>query len=367
LITEDRNRLERILAALRPWLILAVVCAGFSLNPTFSRTFWTLRFLPNVLQQSATNIIIAVGMTFVIVTGGIDLSAGSVLAFCGVGLALTVTSGVTPLYAVAIALPVGAGVLFIGLRLRAGIKAGAAAAALAVPIAAFAIWRIAGNGIRLEWALAGALAVGACCGLVNGLGVAFGRVPPFIMTLGMLTAARGLTVAATNGNSVSGLPERLGGIGEGAPLVVIALATVVIGATILDLTQFGRSVRAIGGNEQAARLSGIDVPRIKLFAYVISGLCAAIAAVVLTAKFREADTGAGLGAELNGIAAVVIGGTPLTGGKGSVIGGMIGALTITVLNVGLVLIGVKDTLQGVVIGAVIIAAVMLDQLKSRER
>jgi ribose/xylose/arabinose/galactoside ABC-type transport system permease subunit len=195
------------------------------------------------------------------------------------------------------------------------------------------------------------------------MGIAFGRVPPFVMTLGMLTAARGLTVAATDGNSVSGLPERLGTLGEGAPLVLIALATVVVGSLILDRTHFGRAVRAVGGNEQAARLSGIDVARVKLLAYVFSGLCAAIAAVVLTAKFRLADTGAGLNAELNGIAAVVIGGTPLSGGEGSVVGGMVGALTIAVLNAGLVLVGVKDTLQGVVIGCLIVVTVMVDQLR----
>ena len=122
---------------------------------------------------------------------------------------------------------------------------------------------------------------------------------------------------------------------------------------------------AVGGNEEAARLSGLDLVAIKTTAYALSGLTAAVAAIAITAKFAVADTGAGTNAELNAIAAVVIGGTSLSGGKGSVVGSLVGALTIAVLNAGLVLVGVRDTLQGVVIGAVIVAAVMLDQARRR--
>jgi ribose/xylose/arabinose/galactoside ABC-type transport system permease subunit len=300
--------MRRSLPILRPWLILALVCGGFSLHPAFLHTFWTRSYLPNIAQQAAGNIILAVGMTFVILTAGIDLSVGSVLALSGVALGLT-------------------------------LKAGA----------------------PLALGLAAALATGAGCGLINGLTVALGRVPPFVVTLGMLTAARGLTVFVTGGASVSPLPARLGVLGQGWPLVGLALATVAAGAVLLGRTKAGRYLVAIGGNDEAARLSGVNLAGYKTLAYVLSGLAAGLGAIVVTAKFLVADTGAGVNAELNAIAAVVIGGTRLSGGRGSVIGSLVGALTIAVLNAGLVLIGVRDTLQGVVIGAVIVLTVMVDQ------
>ncbi len=364
---------SQLAAALRPWLLLALVCGGFSLHPGFSRTFWTAEYLPNILQQAATNIILAVGMTFVILTGGIDLSVGSVMALCGVALGLTVKSGPPPFLAGFMAFPAGvlAWIDVRGSLAKRGIMplialaaAGLVAAAVTAVVAA-ALLRGAAGGVRLEGALIAALAVGAGCGLANGLLVSLGRVPSFVATLGMLTAARGLTVYATDGNSVSGLPPRLGTLGQGAALVLISLAVVLAGAVLQTRTRAGRSIQAIGANEEATRLAGVPVLFYKTLAYLLSGLAAAVAAIVLTAKFQLADTGAGTGAELNAIAAVVIGGTSLSGGRGSVVGSLVGALTIAVLNAGLVLVGVRDTLQGVIIGAVIIAAVMVDQLRLR--
>lgn len=362
----------RLLRALRPWLIPALVCALFSLHPAFARTFWTREYLPNLLQQAATNIILAAGLTFVILTGGIDLSVGSMMALCGVALGLMVTTGPPPFMAVLMAFPFGAlagwlaarWLLGRGLALPAVAAGAGAAALLGTAVVGLAILRGGAGGVRLEGAILACLGVGLACGLLNGLVVSLGRVPPFIVTLGMLTAARGLTVFATDGNSVSGLPARLGFLGQGPALVGIALA-VVFGALLLQVeTRAGRLILAIGGNEEAARLSGVNVPLYKTLAYVLSGLGAAVAAVVLTAKFQLADTGAGLGAELNAIAAVVIGGTSLSGGRGSVLGSLVGALTIAILNAGLVLVGVKDTLQGVVIGIVIVLAVMVDRFRA---
>lgn len=391
----DLPRLTGQLAgALRPWLGLALVCAGFSLHPDFRQTFWTRAYLPNILQQAATNIILATGMTFVILTGGIDLSVGAVLALCGVTLGLMCRTG-TPLF-LSFAMAFPAGVLAAvatsrpaAVRRRATPRPGIRSAAVAQPaergrgVAAASRWlrpaavavavtllgglalqRATAGGIRLEGALLAALAVGGACGLLNGLVVTLGRVPPFIMTLGMLTAARGLTVFATSGSSVSGLPDRLSALGEGAPLVLIAFAVVLLGALLLGRTRAGRYLLAIGGNAEAARLTGVNVALYTTLAYLLSGLTAGIAAIVLTAKFRLADTGAGTNAELNAIAAVVLGGTSLSGGQGSVVGSLIGALTIAVLNAGLVLVGLRDTLQGVVIGAVIVATVMVDRLRS---
>ncbi len=364
-----------LLSALRPWLILALVLGGFSLHPGFRRTFWTADYLPNILQQAATNIILAVGMTCVILTGGIDLSVGSVLALSGVTLGLAVTAGPPPFLACLSALPAAGLVVGIWMDRRPpppGRDLFAAAAALLVltALGEVLIRRGTAGGVRLEGAVLAALAVGAGCGLLNGLFVSLGRVPSFVVTLGMLTAARGLAVYATGGNSVSGLPARLTAFAsweKGAALVVIAGVVVAVGAVFQTRTQVGRYLGAIGANEEASRLSGLNVHLYKTLAYVFSGITAAVAAFVLTAKFGLADTGAGMGAELNAIAAVVIGGTSLSGGRGSVVGSLVGALTIAVLNAGLVLVNVQDTLQGVVIGVVIVLAVMVDQLQKPGR
>lgn len=359
-----------VAGALRPWLILVLVCGGFSLHPDFARTFWTREYLPNILQQAGTNIILAVGMTFVILTGGIDLSVGSVLALCGVALGLSVRGGMPPFMAAIVAFPLAVLIAWAVARaLRERLAAPAAAAVTLLVLAvgeaglAFAMHAGVNSGVRLEGALLVALGVGIGCGLLNGLVVSLGKVPAFVVTLGMLTAARGLTVYATDGNSVSGLPPRLGALGQGWALVLIALAVVVAAAIFQARTRPGRFIQAIGANEEATHLSGVNVASYKTLAYILSGFTAAVAAIVLTAKFQLADTGAGNGAELNAIAAVVIGGTSLSGGRGSVVGSLVGALTIAVLNAGLVLVGVKDTLQGVIIGAVIVLAVMVDRVR----
>ncbi len=357
--------LARMGRGIRPWLILGVVCGGFSLHPAFVSAFWTREYLPNILQQAATNVILAVGMTFVIVTGGIDLSVGSVLALSGVALGMAATDR-PPLFMAALAAAPVAALAPLALRRRGGppwsiALAFVVALAVVTPAMAAVVRSSAGLGI----AVAFALLVGLGCGLINGAVTAYGGIPPFVATLGMLTAARGLTVYATDGNSVSGLPRALGMVGGGAPLVLVAAAAVVSGVVALSLTALGRSFLAVGGNRESARLAGIDVRRVTLFAYLASGLTAAVAAIVLTAKFGLADTGAASGAELNAIAAVVIGGTSLSGGQGSVLGSLVGALTIAVLNAGLVLVGVPDTMQGVAIGAVIVVAVLLDRIRRK--
>jgi ribose/xylose/arabinose/galactoside ABC-type transport system permease subunit len=362
---------ERIARVLRPWLGLALVCGGFSLHPRFLHTFWTQDYLPNILQQAATNIVVAVGMTFVIMTGGIDLSVGSVMALCGVALGLATTSSPPAFIAFVAGAPIA--VLAATLITRgAPLRSGRAGAGMMVGIAGtvvlgLVIQRLCGSGAGLLIGLMVALGVGIASGLANGLVVTRGNVPPFVATLGMLTAARGLTIYATGGNSVSGLPAELGVVGQGAPLILVALMCTIIGSLLLTRTRLGRYITAIGGNEEAARLSGVNVGLNKTIAYVISGLTAAIAAILLTAKFRLADTGAGTNAELNAIAAVVIGGASLSGGQASVPGSLVGALTIAVLNAGLVLVGIPDTLQGVIIGGVIIITVLVDQLQRRGR
>jgi ribose/xylose/arabinose/galactoside ABC-type transport system permease subunit len=362
---------SKLVSALRPWLVLALVCGGFSLHPGFLRTFWTLDYLPTIAQQAATNVILAVGLTFVILTGGIDLSVGSVLALCGVALGLSLKGDVPPFLTVLMALPLGVVVGMIATKVIKAMRRDDANSPLlsgAIGLVAMIIFssflaRIVSAPGALWLGIGAALLVGLACGFINGAVVAWARVPSFVVTLGMLTAARGLTVYSTDGQSVGELPPQLSWFGQGAPLIFIALIVIICGALLQMKTVAGRYIQALGSNEQAARFSGVNVEGYKAFAYVLSGLTAAIASIVLTAKFGVADTGAGAGAELNAIAAVVIGGTSLSGGRGSVIGSLVGALTIAVLNSGLVLMQVPGTLQEVVIGVVIVVIVVVDQLQ----
>jgi ribose/xylose/arabinose/galactoside ABC-type transport system permease subunit len=288
---------------------LAGLCALlWALTPHFL----TVSNLLNVMEQTSINAIVAVGMTFVIISGGIDLSVGSLVALAGVVLA-------------------------------AALKAGWPAAA----------------------AVAVALAAGAACGMVNGLVISLGRLPPFIMTLGMMSVARGAALMYTDGRPISGFDAGFRSIATsrilGVPSpVLITLAIYLVAHFVLSRTRFGRYVYGIGGNEEATRLSGVTVPFHKTMIYVVSGVMSAIAAVLLTARLNTAQPIAGIMYELDAIAATVIGGTSLTGGEGSLGGTLIGALTMGVLRNGLNLLGVSSFLQQLVIGLVIIAAVLID-------
>lgn len=366
-------RRSQLIAILRPWLTLLFVCALFSLHPDFRMRFWTRAFLPDVVQQSGRNIVLAVGMSFVVMTGGIDLSVGAVLALAGVGLAMGLTGKPPVPHWLAFAAAFPLAVLGVGLARKL-----LAARAVVVPttgwIVLFGVLQ-AGfglvlkqaihGGLRVEGAICFALLIGLSCGLLNGLVISVGRVPPFVMTLGMMSAARGLTLYATDSQSVAADFPRLRVLGEGAPLLLVVLAVVVVGILLLNRFQAGRYVLAIGGNEQAARLSGVPVESFKTLAYMLSGLAAAIGAVLVTAKFGIANTGAGSGAELDAIAAVVIGGTSLSGGQGSILNALVGALTITVITAGLVLVGIEVNLQQVILGSIIVLTVFIDQLRKR--
>ncbi len=282
--------------------------------------FLTVSNLLNVLEQTSINAIVAVGMTFVIISGGIDLSVGSVLALSGIVLASALEAGVP------------------------------AAAACTL-----------------------ALAVGATCGLFTGALITLGRLPPFIATLGMMSVARGAALMAAEGRPISGFGEGFRALAIGRVLMVPApvVITVVIYAAahfVLGRTVFGRATYAIGGNEEAARLSGVQVRFHKTAVYVVAGLMSAAAAVILTARLNSAQPTAGTMYELDAIAATVIGGTSLLGGEGTLVGALIGALIMGVLRNGLNLLNVSSFFQQVVIGAVIIVAVLIDMsLKRRHR
>lgn len=291
-----------------------------ALLSTLSPFFLTSSNLLNVMEQTAINAVIAVGMTFVILSAGIDLSVGSIAALSGVVMAN---------------------------RLLAG-------------------W-------PLVMALAAGLLAGAFCGLLSGLLITRGRLPPFIATLGMMSVARGAALLFTDGRPISGFDESLRFLSTGRLVgipvpVLLTIALYAFAIVLLNRTRFGRYVYAIGGNEEATRLSGVDVGFHKTLVYVLSGVTAALGAVLLTARLNSAQPIAGMMYELDAIAAVVIGGTSLQGGLGTLGGTLIGALTMGVLRNGLNLLGISSFLQQIVIGLVIIAAVLMDSLvKSKRR
>lgn len=294
-------------------LILIIVIISL-LNPGFL----SMNNILNVLRQVSINALIAFGMTFVILTGGIDLSVGSILALTGAVTAGMMASGVDPILA-----------MFVGLLL------------------------------------------GALLGAFNGVIIAKGKVAPFIATLATMTIYRGLTLVYTEGRPVSGIGDggafqMLGrGYFLGIPIpVVTMIISFLILYFILKKTTFGRRVYAVGGNEEASILSGINADRIKIYVYSLIGFLSAFAALILTSRLNSAQPTAGQMFELDAIAAVVLGGTSLTGGRGWIVGTLIGALIIGVLNNGLNLIGVSSFFQQVVKGAVILLAVLLDRKKT---
>jgi ribose/xylose/arabinose/galactoside ABC-type transport system permease subunit len=294
---------------------LVALCAMlWALTPHFL----TVSNLLNVAEQTSINAIVAVGMTFVIVSAGIDLSVGSICALSGVVLGMALQGG-QPL-AVALALGLAAGLL---------------------------------------------------CGLVNGALISWGGLPPFIVTLGTMSIARGAALLLTEGRPISGFdrPFRLVATGRVGfiPAPIFMMALVYLTAHfVLTHTTFGRYVYAIGGNEEATRLSGVPIRFHKTMIYGVSGLTSATAAIILTARLNSAQPIAGMMYELDAIAATVIGGTSLMGGEGALGGTLVGALIMGVLRNGLNLLGVSSFLQQIVIGAVIVAAVLLDTVLKRK-
>jgi ribose transport system permease protein len=309
----DLHRSGRQLGTLAGLLLLCVLLWASTPH------FLTVSNLLNVLEQTSINAIVAVGMTFVIVSGGIDLSVGSVLAVSGIGLGLALQAGVPPI--------------------------------AAIPLA---------------------LAIGWMCGLANGLLVTVGRLPPFIATLGMMSVARGAALMLAEGRPISGFSDGFRGLATErvlmipAPVLITALIYVAA-HFVLAHTIFGRATYAIGGNEEAARLSGVKVRLHKPMIYGVAGLSSAAAAVILTARLNSAQPTAGTMYELDAIAATVIGGTSLMGGEGSLLGALIGALIMGVLRNGLNLLNVSSFFQQVIIGIVIIGAVLVDMSLKRRR
>ncbi len=281
--------------------------------------FLTLSNLRVILTQVSINALLAFGVTFVIITGGIDLSLGSVLAVAGIAAAIFAHPDTYP---------------------------------LVVPIAA-------------------GLGTGIIFGAFNGLIITKSKVPPFIVTLGTMTIARGLALIFSNGRPVSNLSDAFNFIGGGTiggipfPIIILVLAFIVC-ALLLGRTTWGRYMYAVGGNELAAKASGINVNKVKMMVYTLCGGLAGIAGVLLTSRITTGQPNAGMGFELDAIAAAIIGGTSTSGGTGNMVGTLLGALLIGVISNGLDLMNVSSYYQLVIKGLIIVGAVVLDSVsKSR--
>lgn len=297
-------------------LVLALIIGFFAWRTEY---FFTATTFLTIANQIPDPLVIAVGMTFVLIIAGIDLSVGSVLALSAAVMGVLLT--------------------------RTG---------LPVPVG-----------------IAACVAVGLACGLLNGALVLTWSLPSFIVTLGMLEAARGGAYYVT-GSQSQYIGERIGQLAaiqvHGLSLLfILAMGVVIVGQVVLSGTVFGRHMFAIGANEEAARLSGVPVRPVKLAVYATSGALAGLAAVINTARMETVDPNVGSGYELQAIAAVVIGGTSLMGGRGSVVNTFFGVVIIAVLENGLVQIEAPDPLKRVITGAVIVIAVIIDYYRNRLR
>ncbi|WP_288407275.1 ABC transporter permease [uncultured Pseudomonas sp.] len=310
----SRSRLRFALDRFGLPLVFVLLCVALGFS---SEYFMTWRNWMDILRQTSINGILAVGMTYVILTRGIDLSVGSILAFSGLCSAM-----------------------------------------------------VAVQGYGLLAALSAGMFAGAVMGALNGFMVANLSIPPFVATLGMLSVGRGLTFILNDGSPVTDLPEAYLALGNGKlgpigmPIVIFAIVALFFWL-VLKHTTYGRYVYAVGGNEKSARTSGIGVRKVTFSVYVISGLLAGLAGIVLSARTTSALPQAGVSYELDAIAAVVIGGTSLSGGTGSIVGTLFGALLIGVINNGLNLLGVSSYYQQVAKGLIIVFAVLIDVWRKR--
>ena len=312
---QRQSPLETVLGFLlkqRTLIVLIILCAGVAY---FIPPFLSAKNLLNVLRQISITGIVAVGMTFVIITGGIDISVGAIVALGGV-------------------------------------------------VAVFCL----NMGLPIPLAILAGLTSGALVGLLNGLVVSYGRVSPFVTTLGSMYIIRGVTLVVTNGQAFWGLPAPFAKIGTGYLLgipipVIIMVAIYTSGHILLRHFIFGRYTLAIGGDEESARLCGVAVKRIKMYTYGLSGLLSSASGIILAGRLGSAQPSVGDGYELIAIAATVIGGTTLSGGRGRVFGTFLGAIILGVVSNALNLWGVASFYQTIIIGSIVLFAVLADRFQ----
>jgi ribose/xylose/arabinose/galactoside ABC-type transport system permease subunit len=327
---KDRKNFLYYLGIFSPIIFLILLILIFSsLHPRFLHPLNIF----NVMRQISITGLIALGMTFVIIVRGIDLSVGSLIALCGL---------------------VGAVIAKGGLVERFSVGVGTE---LANP------W---------YWALAGSVLIGLLAGTVNGVCITKLKVPAFVVTLGGLSAYRGTALLVSDGGPISGFNEAYRWIGQGkigmVPIpVIIFLVFIVLCHIVLKYTVYGRYIYSVGGNPEAARLSGINIDLIIISTYIITGFLVGLAAFILSARLNSSEAVAGMGYELNVIAVVVVGGTSLFGGRGNILGTIIGAMLFGVLQNGLVLLNVSSYIQQIIIGIILILAVTFDKFSNSVR
>ncbi|WP_314848913.1 ABC transporter permease [Treponema lecithinolyticum] len=312
--TINAAAVKKIFSAYSLYILLLVLIIVVSVLNT---NFLSAQNIKNIFQQVSINGILAVGMTFVIITGGIDLSVGSLLGFSGVIAASLVSGGGNPLLAV----------------------------------------------------LAG-IAAGLVFGVINGVLVSYAKIVPFIVTLGMLSIARGFTNVYTHGSPIIRLNKAFTALGQSSFLgiglpVWIFVCMLLVGYVLLHTTKLGRYTLAVGGNESAAKTSGINTAKIKMFAYTFTGFCCGLAGILMTAKTNAGAPNAGTGYELDAIAAAIIGGTSPSGGKGSIFGTLLGVLIFGIIQNALDILNVSSYIQQVIKGLIIIGAVWADKANRR--
>lgn len=300
-------------------IALLVLCVLLAVLPATSSSFLSTQNMFNILRQISTNMLIACAMTMVIILGGIDLSVGSIIALSGV-----IAAGCVSRYELPIAVALIAGAL-----------------------------------------------VGVVIGVFNGFVICKTTIPPFIVTLATMNIARGLAKVYTGGSPVRVVTKEWQFIGAGyigpVPVpVIIMIIAIIITALMMNKTKLGRHIYAVGGNTQAAEFSGIKVARVKFIVHAYAGLMAGLAGIILASRMYSGQPTAGEGAEMDAIAAVVVGGTSMAGGSGKIGGTIIGALIIGVLNNGLNLMNVNSFWQDVVKGVVILLAVFIDYIRNRK-
>jgi ribose/xylose/arabinose/galactoside ABC-type transport system permease subunit len=327
---KDRKNFFYYLGVLTPIIFLILLILIFSsLHPRFLHPLNIF----NVMRQISITGLIALGMTFVIIVRGIDLSVGSLIALCGLVGAVIAKGGLVERFSV-------------GLDTE-----------LANP------W---------YWALAGSVLIGLLAGTLNGVCITKLKVPAFVVTLGGLSAYRGTALIVSDGGPISGFNEAYRWIGQGkigmVPIpVIIFLVFIVLCHIVLKYTVYGRHIYSVGGNPEAARLSGININLIITSTYIITGFFVGLSAFILSARLNSSEAVAGMGYELNVIAIVVVGGTSLFGGMGSILGTIIGAMLFGVLQNGLVLLNVSSYIQQIVIGIILILAVTFDKFSKSAR
>lgn len=298
--------------------LLIIIVAMVIILSFVTDFFFSIDNLSAVMTQMALTGILAVGMTFCIITEGVDLSVGNVLSLVGIVLAICLRAGIP---------------VFISIII--------------------------------------AILTGCLCGFIVGILVAKGNLPAFIATLGMMNIAQGVSLVISNGSSIYGYTSALVGVGSGKiafiPITwLFMLGCFVLGWFVLQHTKLGRYVYMVGGNQEASRLSGVNVAMVKTVVFTISGLCAGIAGVLMTGRLNSADPNAGNNMQMDAIAAAIIGGTSMSGGEGKVMGTFLGAIIMAIVKNGMIQLGLSSYPQQIVVGAIIILVVLLDMMNKKK-